>query len=45
MAETIRMSFHIRKQRLLETLRNLLENGKIVKRSCGGFALKSTTNP
>jgi hypothetical protein len=45
MAETIRMSFHIRKQRLLEILRDLLGNGKIVKRSSGGYALKSSTNP
>jgi hypothetical protein len=40
-AETIRMSFRTRKQRLLETLRDLLSNGRIVKLP-GGYALKST---
>lgn len=40
-AETIRMSFRVRKQRLLHALRDLLENGKIAKLSSGGYALKS----
>jgi hypothetical protein len=40
-AETIRMSFRTRKQRLLETLRDLVANGRIVKLP-GGYALKST---
>lgn len=38
-AETIRMSFRVRKQRLLETLRGLSKNGKIV-RLPQGYTLK-----
>lgn len=40
-AETIRMHFRVRKQRLLETLRGLAENGKIA-RLPQGYILKST---
>lgn len=39
-AETIRMSFRVRKQRLLEILRGLSENGRIVRLSQGGYTLK-----
>jgi len=43
-AETIRMSFRVRKQRLLETLRGLLENGKIIKLPQGGYTLTPTNS-
>jgi hypothetical protein len=39
-AETIRRSFRVRKQRLLEALRGLSETGKIVKLTQGGYTLK-----
>ena len=43
-AETIRMSLRARKQRLLEALRDLLENGKIVKLPQGGYTLRPTNS-
>jgi hypothetical protein len=39
-ANTIRTTFHVRKQRLLEALRALSNTGKIIKLSHGGYALK-----
>jgi hypothetical protein len=39
-AETIRLSVHVRKQRLLHALRGLLEEGKIIKPSEGCYSLK-----
>lgn len=40
LADTIRSTFHVRKQRLLEALRALSKTGKIIRLSHGGYALK-----
>jgi hypothetical protein len=41
LAETIRTTFHVRKQRLLEALRSLSNAGKIIKLPHGGYSLKT----